>query len=246
MIVNHPNDPLSLIVHQHPTEPPKLEQEDQPDVLGAEEATKQQLSVVSGLDDITSSNVLQLPISISDNNMDGVQLHLPGGLNQSIQITGVDPNILQIDSGLLQQLQAQGINLTINPNLVSHPEAETSSSDVQPTTHNISSRSLPQHVLIQNMGPVDEIQNVLPTSDTPMASVLAASAGGSVLPADDSTTLNTSLQAFGGGLITSDNDFMKYLNVDTDKCTCHVSMDKSLIDTDMVELVVGLKGGYVL
>ncbi|XP_013403911.1 zinc finger protein 236 isoform X2 [Lingula anatina] len=54
--------------------------------------------------------------------MEGIQLQVSGGTGQAIHITGIDPNLLtqtvQIDANLLQQLQAQGINLSINPNIV--------------------------------------------------------------------------------------------------------------------------------
>ena len=51
--------------------------------------------------------------------LDGVQLQL----GQGIQITGLDPNLvnqtLQIDASVLQQLQGN-VNLSINPNIVTH------------------------------------------------------------------------------------------------------------------------------
>ena len=65
------------VIVNHPVE--SLEQGDEPDVLGAEEATKQQLSVVSGLDDLTPTNILSLPVhSINDNPLDAVQLQIAG------------------------------------------------------------------------------------------------------------------------------------------------------------------------
>ena len=82
---------------------------------------------------VPGANVLPLSLSvdaagnITDSGLtaqilqglDGVQLQL----GQGIQITGLDPNLvnqtLQIDASVLQQLQGN-VNLTINPNIVTH------------------------------------------------------------------------------------------------------------------------------
>ena len=83
---------------------------------------------------VPGANVLPLSLSvdaagnITDSSLtaqilqglDGVQLQL----GQGIQITGLDPNLvnqnLQIDASVLQQLQGN-VNLTINPNIVTDP-----------------------------------------------------------------------------------------------------------------------------
>ena len=140
----------------------------------------------------------------------------------------MDPNILQIDSSLLHQLQQQGINLTMTPNLTSNLAPPSDAEEPSGHTHQPSGtittthKALPQHVLIQNMGPVDEAV----TSDglgRSSASALAVAAGGSLLNAEDSAALNNSMQVFGGNFITPpEHDFMKYLNVNPEK-TCHVS-----------------------
>ena len=150
---------------------------------------------------------------------------------------------MQIDDTLLQQLQQQGINLSINPSLVAQSGAQSVAqsggnlAELHPgTTTNINSKSLPQHVLIQNMGPVDELidnnESVAMVTNTfnkgPSAAALAAAAaaGGTVLTAEDSAALNSSLQVFSSNMLTTqpvDSDFMKYLNVDNEKLTCNVS-----------------------
>ena len=67
--------PLIRKVEPEPVEVP----DEVPEVLGAEEATKQQMSVVPGLDDLTAaSNVLHLPVSMHDNSLDTVQLQISG------------------------------------------------------------------------------------------------------------------------------------------------------------------------
>ena len=93
---------------------------------------------------VQNQNVLPVSLSITDSfgnvtdsgvtaqllqGLEGVQLQLSANLGQSIQITGLEPSSMlqtvQIDAGLLQQLQQQGnINLTINPNLISAPAVQ--------------------------------------------------------------------------------------------------------------------------
>lgn len=55
--------------------------------------------------------------------LEGIQLQLPGNLNQSIQIMGLDTNLMSqtihIDDSLLQQLQQGSLNFTLAPNFVS-------------------------------------------------------------------------------------------------------------------------------
>ena len=93
---------------------------------------------------VQNQNVLPVSLSITDSfgnvtdsgvtaqllqGLEGVQLQLSANIGQSIQITGLEPSSMlqtvQIDAGLLQQLQQQGnINLTINPNLISAPTVQ--------------------------------------------------------------------------------------------------------------------------
>ena len=77
-----------------------------------------------------------------------------------MQITGLDASLLsqtvQIDASVLQQLQQQGVNIAINPNLLTQ-----TLQTVDPNTlQNVHLKSLcnngTEHVLIQNMAPADD------------------------------------------------------------------------------------------
>ena len=83
------------------------------------------LSITDSFGNVTDSGVTAQLLQ----GLEGVQLQLSANLGQSIQITGLEQNSMlqtvQIDAGLLQQLQQQGnINLTINPNLISAPAVQ--------------------------------------------------------------------------------------------------------------------------
>lgn len=86
---------------------------------------------------LQAQNVLPVSLTVQDNvqltesalaahvlqGLEGIQLQLTGNGGQGIQITGLDPNLfsqtVQIDAGLLQQLQHQGnVNVTLNPNMM--------------------------------------------------------------------------------------------------------------------------------
>lgn len=114
-----------------------------------------------------AANVLQ--------GLDGIQLHF-SGLNQGIQISGIDPNLMsqtvQIDASLLQQLQQQGnINITLNPNIVGQPampEPATTDPNLiqihQMTIPETNAMSVNPNIIIQSMNGVQglEGQQVLP------------------------------------------------------------------------------------
>ena len=90
------------------------------------------LSITDSYGNITDSGVTAQLLQ----GLEGVQLQLSANLGQSIQITGLEQNSMlqtvQIDAGLLQQLQQQGnINLTINPNLISAPAMQAEPSLIQ-------------------------------------------------------------------------------------------------------------------
>ena len=90
------------------------------------------LSITDSFGNITDSGVTAQLLQ----GLEGVQLQLSANLGQSIQITGLEQNSMlqtvQIDAGLLQQLQQQGnINLTINPNLISAPAMQAEPSLIQ-------------------------------------------------------------------------------------------------------------------
>lgn len=63
-----------------------------------------------------------LAAQVLQGGLDGVQLQVAGNVGQNIQIQGLDPNTLtqtiQIDAGLLAQLQQGTINLSIAPNIL--------------------------------------------------------------------------------------------------------------------------------
>ena len=106
---------------------------------------------------VTGQNVLPLSLSvdaagnITDSGLtaqvlqglEGIQLQL----GQGIQITGLDPNVVnqtfQIDASVLQQLQGN-VNLTINPNIVTQniPTADP---------------NLVQNIQIQQVAPTDAV-----------------------------------------------------------------------------------------
>lgn len=84
--------------------------------------------------------------------LEGVQLHLSGGAGQGIQITGLDPNVLnqtlQIDANLLQLLQQHGnVNLTINPNIINQMSNVDQLSIQQPTVQD----SVNPNIIIQQL-----------------------------------------------------------------------------------------------